>query len=122
MGNSLTLTRAVYVNEYVSVLRKIGAPVDKRLDESSLPSNIEEMPQFFVSTPAAINWVAKTGHEINRSITEHTSYGFVSHYTAIGDYYSFFLSGKQGVRPFFTRTVSTHFETELRTGYCQKFG
>ena len=65
MGNSLTLTRAVYVNEYVSVLRKIGAPVDKRLDESSLPSNIEEMPQFFVSTPAAINWVAKTGHEIN---------------------------------------------------------
>jgi len=38
----------------------------------------------------------KTGHEINRSITEHTSYGFVSHYTAIGDYYSFFLSGKQG--------------------------
>ena len=65
MGNSLTLTRAVYVNEYVSVLRKIGAPVDKRLDESSLPSNIEEMPQFFVGTPTAINWVAKTGHEIN---------------------------------------------------------
>ena len=63
-----------------------------------------------------------TGHEINYEITAETVYGIISHRPEIGSTYSFFLREGLVERLFFTRTISTAFDTELRTGFCKKFG
>jgi AraC-like DNA-binding protein len=60
----LALVRATHLNDYISVLREIGAPVDRALSRSTLPPRIEETPDLYVSVRAAIEWVAKTGRDI----------------------------------------------------------
>ena len=65
MVKNMSLVRAAYVIDYMSVLRDSGAPVERLLAGSLLPKNIESAPQLFVSLPIALNWVAKVGHEAN---------------------------------------------------------
>jgi AraC-like DNA-binding protein len=60
----LALVRATHLNNYISVLREIGAPVDRALSHSTLPPRIEDSPDLYVSVPAAIDWIAKTGRDI----------------------------------------------------------
>lgn len=64
MHGRLALVRATHLNDYISVLREIGAPVDRALSHSTLPPRIEETPDLYVSIPAAIEWIAKTGRDI----------------------------------------------------------
>ncbi len=52
------------MNDYISVLRDLGVPVDRDLARSRLPPRIEETPDLYVSVPLAIEWVARTGHEL----------------------------------------------------------
>ncbi|WP_435231020.1 helix-turn-helix domain-containing protein [Pseudopelagicola sp. nBUS_20] len=65
MVKNISLVRAAYVIDYISVMRDGGAQVEGLLAESLLPTNIEFVPQLFVSFPIALNWVAKAGHEQN---------------------------------------------------------
>lgn len=63
-----------------------------------------------------------TGQKISYTITAETPYGITSHEPKLGDTYSFFFQEKLVERLFYTRTISTAFDTELRTGFCKKFG
>ncbi len=65
MDHRLGLVRAAYLNDFVAILRDVGVPVDRFMAESSLPQNIEEMPQMQISTPTAVDWLAKVGNDIN---------------------------------------------------------
>jgi AraC-like DNA-binding protein len=60
----LALVRATHLNDYISVLRDIGAPVDRALSHSTIPPRIEETPDLYVSVPAAIEWIARTGRDL----------------------------------------------------------
>lgn len=64
MDGNLLLVRAAHLNDYIAVLREIGAPVDRELARSLLPQNIEETPDLYVSVPASLEWVARTGHDL----------------------------------------------------------
>lgn len=64
MHGKLALVRATHLNDYISVLREIGAPVDRALSHSTLPPRIEETPDLYVSVPAALEWIAKTGRDL----------------------------------------------------------
>ncbi|MBK6512322.1 MAG: helix-turn-helix domain-containing protein [Haliea sp.] len=64
MDGRLAIVRATHLNDYISVLREIGAPVDRDLARSKLPPRIEETPDLYVSVPVAIEWIARTGHDI----------------------------------------------------------
>jgi AraC-like DNA-binding protein len=64
MEGHLTLVRATHLNVYISVLRDIGAPVDRDLARSKLPENIETTPDLYVSIPVALEWIARTGHDL----------------------------------------------------------
>ncbi|OWU72789.1 helix-turn-helix transcriptional regulator [Marinibacterium profundimaris] len=64
MHGRLALVRATHLNDYISVLREIGAPVDRDLSHSTLPPRIAETPDLYVSIPAAIEWIAKTGRDL----------------------------------------------------------
>lgn len=46
------------------MLREIGAPVDRDLARSKLPQHIEATPDLYVSIPAALEWIARTGHDL----------------------------------------------------------
>lgn len=46
------------------MLREIGAPVDRALVRSKLPQNIEATPDLYVSIPVALEWIARTGHDL----------------------------------------------------------
>jgi AraC-like DNA-binding protein len=61
----LALVRATHLKDYIVVLRDIGAPVDRELARSLLPSRIEETPDLYVSVPVALEWVARTGHDLH---------------------------------------------------------
>lgn len=61
---SPALIRATYLNDYISVLRDIGAPVDRELARSRLPPCIEETPDLYVSQPLVFEWVARTGRDL----------------------------------------------------------
>jgi AraC-like DNA-binding protein len=61
----LALVRATHLNDYIAVLRDIGAPVDRDLACSRLPPRIEETPDLYVSIPVALEWVARTGHDLH---------------------------------------------------------
>jgi AraC-like DNA-binding protein len=61
----IALVRATHLNDYIAVLRDIGAPVDRELARSMLPPRIEETPDLYVSVPVAIEWVARTGHDLH---------------------------------------------------------
>jgi len=65
MDQRLGLVRAAYLNDFVAILRDVGVPVDRFMAESSLPQNIEEMPRMQISTPTAVDWLAKVGNDIN---------------------------------------------------------
>ena len=65
MDQRLGLVRAAYMNDFVTILRDVGVPVDRFLAQSSLPQNIEEIPQMQISTPTAVDWLAKVGNDIN---------------------------------------------------------
>jgi hypothetical protein len=47
------------------VLREIGAPVDRDLARSKLPQHIEATPDLYVSIPASLEWIARTGHDLH---------------------------------------------------------
>jgi len=57
------LVRAINLNDYISVLRDIGAPVDRELARSRLPPRIEETPDLYVSQPLVFEWIARTGRD-----------------------------------------------------------
>ena len=65
MSGRLALVRATHLNDYIAVLRDIGAPVDRELARSRLPSRIEETPDLYVSVPVALEWVARTGNDLH---------------------------------------------------------
>lgn len=65
MDGRLALVRATHLNDYIAVLRGIGAPVDRELARSLLPPRIEETPDLYVSVPVALEWVARTGHDLH---------------------------------------------------------
>jgi AraC-like DNA-binding protein len=60
----LALVRATHLIDYISVLREIGAPVDRDLARSLVPPRIEETPDLYVSVPVVLDWVARTGHDL----------------------------------------------------------
>lgn len=64
MGETLALVRGAHLHDYISVLRDIGAPVDHELARSRLPQSIEETPDLYFSVPVAIEWIARTGHDL----------------------------------------------------------
>jgi hypothetical protein len=64
LAGRLALVRATHLNDYISVLREIGAPVDRDLARSKLPQHIEATPDLYVSIPAALEWIARTGHDL----------------------------------------------------------
>jgi AraC-like DNA-binding protein len=64
VNGNLALVRATHLNDYIAVLRDIGAPVDRALAHSKLPPRIEETPDLYVSVPVAIEWVARTGYDL----------------------------------------------------------
>ncbi|WP_297770443.1 AraC family transcriptional regulator [uncultured Roseovarius sp.] len=65
LDRRLALVRATHLIDYISVLREIGAPVDRDLARSLLPPRIEETPDLYVSVPVALEWIARTGHDLN---------------------------------------------------------
>ena len=64
LDGKLAIVRATHLNDYIAVLRAIGAPVDRDLARSSLPTRIEETPDLYVSVQVAIEWIARTGHDL----------------------------------------------------------
>jgi AraC-like DNA-binding protein len=42
----------------------MGAPVDRELARSKLPGNIEATTALYVSIPVALEWIARTGHDL----------------------------------------------------------
>jgi AraC-like DNA-binding protein len=64
LDGRLAIVRATHLNDYIFVLRAIGAPVDRDLARSSLPPRIEETPDLYVSVQVAIEWIARTGNDI----------------------------------------------------------
>ncbi len=64
MGGRLALVRATHLGDYIAVLRDIGTPVDRELARSRLPQSIEETPDLYVSVPVAVEWIARTGHDL----------------------------------------------------------
>jgi AraC-like DNA-binding protein len=59
---SIELVRAEYINLYIGLLRKIGAPVDRELRRMRLPSLIEESADDLVSMDLAYRFVSKCAH------------------------------------------------------------
>ncbi|MCX2721748.1 AraC family transcriptional regulator [Roseibium salinum] len=43
----------------------MGAPVDRDLAHSKLPRHVEETPDLYVSVRVAMEWVARTGHDLH---------------------------------------------------------
>jgi AraC-like DNA-binding protein len=65
VSGRLALVRAKHLNDYIAVLRDVGAPVDRELARSLLPPRIEETPDLYVSIPVALEWIARTGHDLH---------------------------------------------------------
>ena len=64
LAGRLALVRAAHLNAYIAALRDIGAPVERDLARSQLPTRIEETPDSYVSIPLALEWIARTGHDL----------------------------------------------------------
>lgn len=54
----IALARAAHLLVFVELLREIGAPVDRELAHSKLPSSVEEYPDDFISLRFALDFVA----------------------------------------------------------------
>jgi AraC-like DNA-binding protein len=65
LDGRLALVRATHLIDYISVLRKIGAPVDRDLACSVLPPRIEETPHLYVNIPVALEWGARAGRDLH---------------------------------------------------------
>jgi AraC-like DNA-binding protein len=65
LDGRLVLARATHLHDYIAVLRDIGAPVDRDLARSLLPPHIEETPDLYVNVPVALEWLARTGHDLH---------------------------------------------------------
>lgn len=59
----VAIVRAAYLNVYIAELRAIGAPVERELARSQLPSWIEESPDAYISSPLMLAWVARCGRD-----------------------------------------------------------
>ena len=70
MADRLSLVRATHLNDYISVLRRIGAPVDRDLAQSKLPPRVEETPDLYVSIPVAIEWIARSGRDLDAMVAQ----------------------------------------------------
>ena len=64
MNSRLAVVRAKHLIDYIDVMREIGVPVDRALARSRLPTHIEELPDLYVSIPLGLEWVARTGHDL----------------------------------------------------------
>jgi len=64
LEDRLALVRASHLNDYISVLRRIGAPVDRDLSQSKIPSCVEETPDLYISIPVGMEWVARCGRDL----------------------------------------------------------
>ncbi len=64
MSSRLALVRAAHLNDYIAVMRAFGAPVERDLARSTLPTSIEETPDLYVSIPIAVEWIAQCGRDV----------------------------------------------------------
>lgn len=65
VAGRLSIVRAAHLHDYVSVLRALGAPVDRELERSRLPGRIEETPDLYVNTAVAMEWTARAGRDLD---------------------------------------------------------
>lgn len=65
LESRLAIVRAAHLNDYISVLRDIGAPVDRDLARSKLPPHLEETPDLYVSIHLALEWLASAGRNLH---------------------------------------------------------
>lgn len=64
MSGRLAIVRAAHLLDYLTVMRRVGVPVDRELARSKLPQQIEEFPDLYVSVPVAIEWIAQSGRDL----------------------------------------------------------
>lgn len=62
--SGIGLVRAAHLNLYLDLLRKSGAPVERYLRNSELPSRIEDMPDAYVSVDMAFECVRHANREL----------------------------------------------------------
>ncbi|MBJ6373126.1 AraC family transcriptional regulator [Sedimentitalea arenosa] len=55
------LVRAVHLNIYLGVLREIGEPVDRLLNQVGLPGSVEESPNAYLLVPQVLALVSACG-------------------------------------------------------------
>ena len=60
----IAIVRAAHLHVYLDELREIGAPVERALTNSRLPSWIEETPDAYVSLPLSLEWIARCGRDL----------------------------------------------------------
>ena len=60
----IAIVRAAHLHVYLDELHEIGAPVERALGGSRLPSWIEETPDAYVSVPLVFDWVARCGRDV----------------------------------------------------------
>lgn len=60
----IAIVRAAHLHVYLDELREIGAPVERALEASRLPSWIEETPDAYVSLPLVFDWIAGCGRDV----------------------------------------------------------
>lgn len=61
--SEFAVVRAAHLLLYVDVLRDVGVPVDRLLDQSRLPPGIAEMPDAYVSVDLAMDWVGRSSRD-----------------------------------------------------------
>lgn len=64
MAARLALTRAAHLHDYISVLRDLGAPIDRDLARSRLPQSIEENADLYVSIPVGYEFLSTAGRDL----------------------------------------------------------
>jgi AraC-like DNA-binding protein len=64
MVTEIAIVRAAHLHVYLDELREIGAPVERALGGSRLPSWIEETPDAYVSVPLVFDWIARCGRDV----------------------------------------------------------
>ncbi|MEO9778808.1 MAG: helix-turn-helix transcriptional regulator [Sedimentitalea sp.] len=57
----IPLVRAEHLNVYLGVLREIGEPVDRALDQAGLPGSVEENPNAYLHVPRVLECVSACG-------------------------------------------------------------
>lgn len=57
------IARAAHLILYTDLLRVMGAPVDRDLARSHLPSRLEDMPDAYISVPLGLDFLARCGKD-----------------------------------------------------------